>query len=57
MMQGALVALIAAFLHFYDEQDLQYNLVLAATAEEEISGVNGLELIMKLMEASWRRPV
>src|SRR5437764_1063638 len=33
---GALVALIAAFLHFYDEQDLQYNLVLAATAEEEI---------------------
>jgi len=43
---GCLVALIAAFLYFYERDDLKYNLVLAATAEEEISGRNGLELIL-----------
>lgn len=42
---GCLVSLIATFLHFYDRQDLKYNVVLAATAEEEISGRNGIELI------------
>ncbi|MBF9253601.1 M20 family metallo-hydrolase [Pontibacter sp. 172403-2] len=43
---GCLVALIATFLYFYEQEDLKYNLVLAATAEEEISGRNGLELIL-----------
>ncbi|AKD04615.1 M20 family metallo-hydrolase [Pontibacter korlensis] len=43
---GCLVSLIATFLHFYHQQDLKYNLVLAATAEEEISGQNGLEVIL-----------
>ena len=43
---GSLVSLIAAFLHFYDHENLNYNLCLAATAEEEISGVNGIELIL-----------
>ncbi|AKQ44670.1 acetylornithine deacetylase [Rufibacter radiotolerans] len=42
---GCLVSLIATFLHFYDRTDLTYNLVLAATAEEEISGRNGIELV------------
>lgn len=42
---GALVSLIATFLYFYPFQDLAYNLVIAATAEEEISGKNGIELI------------
>ncbi|MFB9865054.1 M20 family metallo-hydrolase [Rufibacter immobilis] len=42
---GCLVSLIATFLHFYERQDLTYNLVLAATAEEEISGRNGIELV------------
>lgn len=41
---GCLVSLISVFLYFYDKQDLKYNFCLAATAEEEISGVNGLEL-------------
>ncbi len=36
---------MATFLHFYARQDLTYNLVLAATAEEEISGRNGIELV------------
>jgi acetylornithine deacetylase len=43
---GALVSLIAAFLHFYQDQDLKYNLVVAATAEEEISGKNGIESLL-----------
>ena len=42
---GALVSLIMTFYYFYQEQNLKYNLVLAATAEEEISGTNGVELI------------
>ncbi|WP_026333737.1 MULTISPECIES: M20 family metallo-hydrolase [Rhodonellum] len=42
---GCLVSLIAAFLVYYD-QDLPYNLVMAATAEEEISGQNGIESIL-----------
>lgn len=44
---GCLVSLIATFIHFYDKENLNYNLVLAATAEEEISGVNGIESIFK----------
>jgi acetylornithine deacetylase len=43
---GCLVSLIHTFLYFYDKPGLRYNLCLAATAEEEISGVNGLELII-----------
>ena len=42
---GPLVSLIAAFIYFYDVPDLPYNLVLAATAEEEISGTGGIESI------------
>jgi acetylornithine deacetylase len=43
---GCLVALIAAFLYFYEKENLKYNLVLAATAEEEISGANGIEALL-----------
>ncbi|MEJ7587946.1 MAG: M20/M25/M40 family metallo-hydrolase [Ferruginibacter sp.] len=43
---GCLVSLMAAFLHFYDRQDTKYNIVFAASAEEEISGVNGIELLL-----------
>jgi acetylornithine deacetylase len=42
---GCLVALLATFLYFYPQDNLSYNLVMAATAEEEVSGVNGIELI------------
>ena len=44
---GCLVSLIATFIHFYDKENLNYNLVLATTAEEEISGVNGIESIFQ----------
>jgi acetylornithine deacetylase len=43
---AALVSLIATFLYYYDQQDLKYNIVLAATAEEEISGHNGIEALL-----------
>ncbi len=46
---GCLVSLIATFLHFYDKQDLSYNFLLAATAEEEISGREGLEMVIPLL--------
>jgi len=42
---GPLVSLIMTYFYFYNEQNLKYNLILAATAEEEISGTNGIELI------------
>ncbi|MBK6264924.1 M20 family metallo-hydrolase [Marivirga sp. S37H4] len=42
---GALVALLATFLHFYSRENLKYNIIWAGTAEEEISGKNGLELL------------
>jgi acetylornithine deacetylase/succinyl-diaminopimelate desuccinylase-like protein len=42
---GPLVSLIATFLHYYPQQNLKYNVMLAATAEEEISGTGGIESI------------
>lgn len=46
---GCLVSLVAAFLHFYNHTNLRCNLALAATAEEEISGTNGIESILSLL--------
>lgn len=43
---GCLVSLIATFLYYYEQEGLSYNICLAATAEEEISGTNGLECIL-----------
>lgn len=43
---ASVVALTAAFLHFYPMEDLKYNLCLALTAEEEVSGQNGIESIL-----------
>jgi len=43
---GCLVSLIETFLFYYSRSDLAYNLLLAATAEEEISGHHGIELLL-----------
>lgn len=43
---GCLVSLIATFLYFVDKEHLSHNVVFAASAEEEISGVNGIELVL-----------
>jgi acetylornithine deacetylase len=42
---GCLVSLIATFLYFYPK-NIPYNIFIAATAEEEISGANGIESIL-----------
>ncbi len=44
---ASLACLIQTFVHFYDAEDLAFNLVIAASAEEEISGKNGIELLLK----------
>lgn len=46
---ASLVCLIMTFCSFY-AQDLPFNLVLAATAEEEISGTGGIESVLKSSE-------
>jgi acetylornithine deacetylase len=46
---GCLVALTAAFLHFMGRTDMKYNVLLAATAEEEISGPKGIESILSFL--------
>jgi acetylornithine deacetylase len=43
---GSLVGLIHTFIKWYD-QELPFNLVLAATAEEENSGPKGLSIVLK----------
>lgn len=40
---GCLVSLLATFLYYYDKEGLAYNIIFAATAEEEISGTGGIE--------------
>ena len=46
---GCLVSLIATFTYFYAQSDLNYNLVLVASAEEESSGPNGLNSMLKIL--------
>ena len=35
---GCLCSLLATFVHFYERQDLSYNIIMSATAEEEDAG-------------------
>jgi len=42
---GPLVSLLATFLYFY-KADVPFNIIFAATAEEEISGKNGVEILL-----------
>lgn len=46
---GALVSLLTAFLYFFEYENLNYNLIFAASAEEEISGNNGIEALLPLL--------
>lgn len=43
---GALVSLLMTFLHFHEQEGMRFNLAFAATAEEEISGINGISSII-----------
>ncbi len=42
---GPLVSLLATFVYFFGE-NIPFNIVFAATAEEEISGKNGIEILL-----------
>ena len=46
---GSLVSLMAAFIHFYSGKKLKYNLIFAASAEEEISGQQGIERLLPML--------
>ena len=48
---GCLVALAAAFIYFYDKQDLKYNIIFVGSAEEEVSGSNGIEAVIPVLPA------
>ncbi|MDT0552885.1 M20 family metallo-hydrolase [Urechidicola vernalis] len=46
---GCLVSLIATFNYYYSQENLNYNIVVVASAEEENSGANGLNSTLKLL--------
>jgi acetylornithine deacetylase len=46
---GCLVSLMATFTHFYAQKDLNYNLVIVASAEEESSGKAGLNSMLSII--------
>lgn len=48
---ASLVALIATFIHFYEEK-LPYNLVLIASGEEENGGANGVKSVLQQFDFS-----
>lgn len=43
---ASLVGLWATFVHYNQYKNLKYNLIFAATAEEEISGQNGIQTLL-----------
>ena len=43
---ASVVALLGAFRYFYDAENLPYNLIFCASAEEEISGPNGVASVL-----------
>ena len=46
---GSLVSLIATFTHFYASENLNHNIIIVASAEEESSGPNGLNSMLKIL--------
>ncbi|OIQ41824.1 MAG: acetylornithine deacetylase [Bacteroidetes bacterium MedPE-SWsnd-G1] len=46
---GCLVSLIVTFTYYYRRENLNYNIVVVASAEEENSGANGLNSTLKLL--------
>lgn len=46
---GCLVSLLATFVHFYDRKDLNYNIIMAATAEEEDAGDKSISALLPIL--------
>ena len=45
----SLVCLIMVFIHFYERDDLNFNIIILASAEEERSGDNGIKSVIPLL--------
>ena len=46
---GCLVSLLATFAHFYERLDLNHNIIMAATAEEESAGEKSLRGLLPIL--------
>ncbi|MEL6304447.1 MAG: M20 family metallo-hydrolase [Bacteroidota bacterium] len=46
---GCLVSLLATFVHFYERSDLNHNIIIAATAEEESAGEKSLRGLLPIL--------
>ncbi|GMN06973.1 M20 family metallo-hydrolase [Croceitalea sp. MTPC5] len=46
---GALCSLLATFVHFYEREDLNHNVIMAATAEEEDAGAKSLSALLPIL--------
>ena len=46
---GCLVSLLSLFTYYYNHENLKYNLVIVASAEEESSGQKGLNSVLPLL--------
>lgn len=50
---GALCCLIQLFIDYYENEDLPFNLLLIASAEEEISGPHGIQSVLRAIPSPW----
>lgn len=46
---GCLVSLLATFAHFYDQENLSHNIIMAATGEEEDAGEKSLTALLPIL--------
>nr|WP_299387420.1 M20 family metallo-hydrolase [Allomuricauda sp.] len=46
---GCLVSLLATFVHFYNQEDLTHNIIMAATGEEEDAGDKSLIALLPIL--------
>ncbi|TAI48001.1 M20 family metallo-hydrolase [Flagellimonas allohymeniacidonis] len=46
---GCLVSLLATFVHFYERENLNHNIIMAATAEEEDAGEKSLRALLPIL--------
>ena len=46
---GALVSLLATFVHFYQHEGLSHNIIMAATGEEEDAGAKSLTALLPIL--------
>ncbi len=46
---GCLVSLLATFVHFYDQEGLNHNIIMAATGEEEDAGEKSIRALLPIL--------